>query len=381
MMAKMRTPLSAALRGAGTAPASPADRSALLEDVRTIGVSLLYDARFWSVIAVVGIALTFAREIVPGWLYFPAAMGVSLILAAAFVAGAERLLESWRETDRPGGAAMVHAVAALLCAACGTGLVYLNVRVTSPDALASYLRGPIYWTVLWWLLLYALLTVLLRARQTRERLRERELAAARAELQALRARLDPHFLFNTLHSLGALIRDNPDAAEEAIERFADMMRYVLRTTRAEGDVRLVEEIEFVRDYLALEQLRFGERLRVVEAIDERTLGCAVPALLLQPLVENALRHGIGPLPEGGTVRIATWRSADALGLEVADDGRGDASPPRTREEGGVGLESVRRQLAARFPGRHRFEVRTPAAGGFTVSITVPLAERAPPQPR
>jgi LytS/YehU family sensor histidine kinase len=228
----------------------------------------------------------------------------------------------------------------------------------------------------WWLLLYAMIAVFLRARQTREQLRERELAATRAELQALRARLDPHFLFNTLHSLGALVRGNPDAAEDAIEHFADMMRYVLRTTRTESDVRLAEEIHFVRDYLALEQLRFAERLRVVEALDEEALGCRVPPLLLQPLVENALRHGLGPLPQGGTVRIAAWCSADRLHLEVSDDGRGSGTP-EPRDAGGVGLESVRRQLAARFPERHDFSAASPEQGGFVVRLAFPRGERGP----
>jgi LytS/YehU family sensor histidine kinase len=152
---------------------------------------------------------------------------------------------------------------------------------------------------------YGAIAAAARAARAQARLRERELAAAAAELQALRARLDPYFLFNTRHSLTQLAREDPAATEDALERFGAMMRYVLDAGRgdsAAGEVTLEEERGFVRDYLALERLRLGGRLRVVEDVAEEALELAMPPLLLQPLVENAVRHGAAPRGRDGSHR-------------------------------------------------------------------------------
>src|SRR5690606_35762227 len=191
------------------------------------------------------------------------------------------------------------------------------------------------------------------------------------ELQALRAQLNPHFLFNTLHALTQLAREDPPATAAALERFGDLLRYVLSAGRDAGaDVSLEEELEFVRHYLALEQLRLGDRLRVVEHIDADALDLAVPPLLLQPLVENAVRHGVAPRRHGGTVRLTACDQDGTLVVEVADDGSG-AAPDAWHTAEGLGLQAVRRQLHARFSRAGRMEIHTAPDAGFRVRITAP----------
>jgi LytS/YehU family sensor histidine kinase len=234
--------------------------------------------------------------------------------------------------------------------------------------MAAFLSGGALWQFVWGLVIYGGLAQAARAQQ---RLHEQERAAAGAELQALRAQLNPHFLFNTLHSLTQLAREDPLATEEALERFGALMRYVLEAgRRAADDVPLEEEIGFVRHYLALERLRFGDRLRIVENVDPDTLELAVPPLLLQPLVENAVRHGLTPRRDGGTIRVSARAEDGVLAVEVADDGVG-AEPGAWRRSRGLGLTSVRRQLEARFPGQGHLEIHTSPHGGFATRVRMP----------
>jgi hypothetical protein len=243
-------------------------------------------------------------------------------------------------------------------------LVYAIRNEVNP----AYLRGGAVWQLLWGFVIYCLLMFAARAYR---RMREQELAATTAELQALRAQLDPHFLFNTLHSLTQLAHEDPNATQDALQRFGELMRYLLKSGREAGSrIPLEQELEFVRHYLALEKLRLGDRLRVVEHIEPDTLELAVPPLLLQPLVENAIRHGLAPRPQGGTVRISTSIAADRLLVVVDDDGEG-AELGRVDKAKGVGLKAVTRQLHAHFPGRAEMTVDTERQRGFTVTLRMP----------
>ena len=205
-----------------------------------------------------------------------------------------------------------------------------------------------------------------------------EAALVRAELANISGKLNPHFLFNTLNSLLILTRKDPAAAEQALLRFSRMMRYVLDTTRAASDrVSLEDELDFVRDYLALEALRLGARLKVDWRIDPATLGDEIPPLTLQPLVENSIVHGIAPKIAGGTVTIASQRCTgpDALALTVEDDGAGCRWPPAAAGKGGsggVGLSALRRRFELDFDGRARLDVRSAPGSGFHVAILIPL---------
>jgi sensor histidine kinase YesM len=149
------------------------------------------------------------------------------------------------------------------------------------------------------------------------------------------------------------------------------MRYVLNAGRdASTEVALEDELNFVRSYLALERLRLGERLQVVEEIDADALELAVPPLLLQPIVENAVRHGLSPRRDGGTIRLAARTEDDWLKIEIADDGAG-AEPDEWRRAEGLGLKAVARQLRAWFRDAAELDVTTRPQKGFAIRLTLP----------
>jgi signal transduction histidine kinase len=267
-----------------------------------------------------------------------------------------------------GRALVVHAVTAFAFSLAWTTVFCSLVYLLRPEVMLAFIREGAVWQFAWGLVIYG---VLAQAARAHGRLKERELAAATAELQALRAQLNPHFLFNTLHSLTQLAREDPEATQHALERFGELMRYVLSAGReASADVALEDEIGFVRNYLAVERLRLGDRLRVAEDIDPETLELAIPPLLLQPLVENAVRHGLAPRREGGTIRLKTRADDALLVIEVGDDGAG-AEPDAWRHAEGLGLKAVSRQLKARFPGTGDLKIRTAPHDGFTARLTLP----------
>jgi LytS/YehU family sensor histidine kinase len=181
---------------------------------------------------------------------------------------------------------------------------------------------------------------------------------------ALRAQVNPHFLFNALHSVGALVAIDPARADKALECLGDLLRYALG---AEDEVLFAQEWRFTENFLAFEQIRLGERLSVNASADPDTLSAMVPPLILQPLVENAVRHGIADRPEGGRIEVRASIEDACLTLRVTDDGRGAAGVAGD----GLGLGSVRRRLHARYGDRSALDVH-PAAAGFTVTVRLPL---------
>ncbi len=197
---------------------------------------------------------------------------------------------------------------------------------------------------------------------------EARLQARTAQLAALRAQLNPHFLFNALHSVASLMAYDVAAADAALERVGDLLRYALSD---DDEVPLASEWAFTQDYLELERLRLGDRLRTEAHLDPEALPMLVPALLLQPLVENAVRHGIDPRPEGGRVAVSAGVEGGRLVLRVADDGPGMRSDSGSGN--GVGLRSVRRRLDARHGDRAAIDVAADGAAGCVVTISLPLA--------
>jgi signal transduction histidine kinase len=197
---------------------------------------------------------------------------------------------------------------------------------------------------------------------------------AQAELRALRAQVHPHFLFNALNTIAALVRENPAEAEETITRLAEVFRYALRASDHEH-VRLGDELEFLRAYLDIERTRFGDRLRVVEQVEPGLESLAVPSLLLQPLVENAVRYAASARPEGATITIRGTRGDGVAVLEIADDGPG-IDDGRAPSGTGFGLHSVRERMRAAGPP-HAVAVETAAGRGTRVRVTLPLRHHEP----
>jgi signal transduction histidine kinase len=192
----------------------------------------------------------------------------------------------------------------------------------------------------------------------------------KAQLSALRMQLNPHFLFNTLHTVGALVREeNPRGAVEMIEKLGDILRHVLRSD-AEPDTPLRDEIEFLRKYLEIEQVRFGDRLRVTWQLDAPSESVRVPQLILQPLVENALRHGLASRARPGALTISARVANGELQLTITDDGVG--LPADFPQRSGVGLANVRARLSRRYGDAASFSVAAAEPSGVTARIVLPL---------
>ena len=191
---------------------------------------------------------------------------------------------------------------------------------------------------------------------------------AEAELRALRAQIHPHFLFNTLNSIAALIHQDPAAAEDTLTRLAEVFRYTLQASEREHSA-LADELGFLRSYLEIERTRFGERLTVHERIEPGLEATPVPSLLLQPLVENAVRYAVAPRTEGGTVSLSVERRGETLVIEVGDDGPGLTEAATTGN--GFGLRSVRERLELAGPP-HALEILTGPGAGTRVRVTLPL---------
>ena len=214
--------------------------------------------------------------------------------------------------------------------------------------------------------LHYLLMAFEEARRAQTQALELEVLAREAELRALRAQIDPHFLFNALNSVSALIGSDPRAAREMCLKLAEFLRESLRVGAAQS-IPLAEEVGLAERYLAIEQARFGARLRTEWRIAPDVRACQVPPLLLQPLVENAVVHGIAPSVGGGCVRVAARRSGEMVRIEVENPTEVEG---RRADRPGLGLANVRSRLAATFGPAAVLEVRQDA-GVFRVALAFP----------
>ena len=205
--------------------------------------------------------------------------------------------------------------------------------------------------------------------------REREFRLAQAELSALKMQLHPHFLFNTLNAISELIYSDPKVADESILRLSDMLRFALESVKAQ-EVSLKEETEFLEKYVEIQRTLMRERLSVRLNIDAETLDASVPNMLLQPLVENAIKHGISPRPEGGEIDIYARRLDGKLYLEITDDGLG-MPEGRDMTKEGVGLINTRERLKYLYGEAHTFNLSSFPGRGVTVRIVIPFKEREP----
>lgn len=264
----------------------------------------------------------------------------------------------------------------------------ITVSVREPFIAAFGWRAVRWWAQFqelfflnfdWEMMTYWAVVGLSHALHYRRQAQERALTAAQlqtrlaeSQLQALQRQLHPHFLFNTLHTISALMHRDTEAADAMLARLSDLLRLTLDRLGVQ-EIPLKEELEFLEKYLEIERTRFGERLTIQMEIEPEALDVCVPNLILQPLVENAIRHGIAPRVGGGRLQIVARRTGDRLWLMVRDNGSGLSPAKLDAFNRGVGVSNTRSRLEHLYPGAHRFEFHEPSDGGLAVTIEMPVA--------
>lgn len=336
-----------------TPSAAPAVASArpLLFDACHVGV-VLRAVGFVEMVAAV--AAMFRSEGLVGWLAdFSLLSGAMLPAALVWLltlCGLKRWLGVWPLQAQQGAGVLMGAVAGLY----GCGLLYFSGLLGQPAWLASASAGA---------LMAALVVVALVLRT-----RARTPADTAARLAELQSRIRPHFLFNTLNSAIALVRAEPARAESLLEDLSELFRHALTDAVALGT--LGEEVALAERYLHIEQVRFGDRLQLQWSLDPAAQAVRVPVLLLQPLVENAVRHGVEPAADGGWVKISTERRGDWVRVQVSNSvPAAPLVPPRTGH--GIGLRNVRDRLGLMHDIQGRFSAGL-AAGVYRVRMEFPI---------
>jgi signal transduction histidine kinase len=346
----------------------------------------------WLLVAVVqGVQATFGASLQGQTLSFSQALRASLVQAVpwipvtlAVIAMAVRFplgQASWRRRI------WLHLLAALVVAYVATVLMVIGFSLLggSWGGWGALGRDAARWTAIRLhvsLVTYAVIAAVTQALMARRAARERELALARAEgqlararLQALTAQIRPHFLFNTLHTIGQLWRAGRSEAADALLDHLGALFHRVQDTTSRAEIPLAEELEMVGDYLAIEEVRFRDRMRVVVEAAPDALECAVPPLILQPIVENALRHGISASSSASVVEVHASVAAGRLHLHVRDDGPGMSAPP-ARPGSGTGLRNTWERLAQLYGKRASLVIDSAPGGGTTVHIELPARREA-----
>ena len=301
----------------------------------------------------------------------------SLVWYAAAVSLPFLILAARRfDIERHGRARTVAAAAGVVISlvAITSAIQYVTLYRDAPNkpGFSAYAPQAIRQNFLPWVALIGIVVAVearrraLHATLDRERLRAK---VAEQRLIALTGQLHPHFLFNTLQGISTLIHRDPEAADEMLAKLSDLLRDLLRH-RDNVLVPLGDELRYARTYLEIAQLRFADRLRFRIDVEPALDQASVPLFILQPLVENALAHGIGGRAQGGCVVVKARRDGERLHLEVADDGAGLTTSTTLRE--GIGLSNTRERLAASFGDDHRFSLAGGAAGGAIAGIDIPF---------
>ncbi len=244
-----------------------------------------------------------------------------------------------------------------------------------PHRLFALLSGEWWIQALVWLSAPILVGIAIKvwnALRIEMSLEEQKRLLLEARLDALQRQINPHFLFNTLNSIASLVRMKPELAREMTVKLANILRALLKDH--DSFVPLSEELNFTDDYLDIEVVRFGEKLRVKKEIDPNTLDILVPSILLQPLIENSIKHGLEPRIGGGTVTLRSRLNGDRAIIEVADDGVGVGAKPTStlpRDGAGIGMKNVRERLEVLYGDKARFTVVSNPGRGTLVSIEIP----------
>lgn len=318
----------------------------------------------------------------PGWLlqssleWYPWALFMPLIVTLSRACPIVR--------ERLAGSVAVHLVAAILLSAVQNGLAVLGsmIRTGKPLEFAGFSKAYSFylvWMEPWSMMIYAGIVAAILALEYRMRVVQGRLLAARlesevtkAQLDALQSQLQPHFLFNALNSISVLVRKGEtDSAQQMLGKLSELLRQLLNRSGVQT-VPLRDELALVRQYLDIEQARFGERLQVKIEADESAMAANVPVFLLQTLVENAVRHGLGPKPEVGHVVISATCRDGLFTIKVLDDGVGMPTGADGSEHNGVGLRNTRTRLECLYGSRYTFDVQSSPQSGTAVTITLPL---------
>ena len=270
---------------------------------------------------------------------------------------------------------VIHAIGSLVLAAIAAALDSLIGVVGGlwgPDMVMVYFVAGFPFNVVVYWLIVGVAHGMMFYRRYRQRDAEAAVLASKlasAELEVLKSQLHPHFLFNAMNTISALMHRDVKAADRMLARLSELLRAALDHT-SEQEVSLSDELNFLESYLEIEQTRLGDRLRVVVDVPPNVLDAVVPHMIMQPLVENAIRHGVAPRAAPGTVVIRARGRRDMLDLEVLDDGPG--VPPGRSTNGGLGLANVRARLQQLYGEQFSFEPRNRADGGFRVSLSIPF---------
>ena len=279
-----------------------------------------------------------------------------------------------------GRAVLVHVAGAVAFAVVG-GMIMGSAEFAlpflhgEPTLAQAALDGVVRYFV-WDLMVYVMIVAAFTAIASARALREREVAAAQlqaqlaeARLHVLTAQLQPHFLFNTLHAISALVHDDPKQADRLLARLSDLLRHSLRSG-SRVETTLDEELAFLEKYVDIQEARFGDRLRVTFQVDQDVSEARVPQLLLQPLVENAIRHGISRRAARGCVELTARQESGRLLLTVRDDGIG--LPPNGTMREGIGLSTTRARLQQLYGDDHDFAIADVPGGGAAVTLRIPF---------
>jgi signal transduction histidine kinase len=285
---------------------------------------------------------------------------VGVHLGAALVVGAAQLF-LYSLVYRPLGTLFWHQVG-------------MSQEWTTWSMYESLFRGKMHAAVLTYFLIafiYFTLQYHARYRAADQRRAELQAQLVTAQLDALKMQLHPHFLFNTLNAITALIHSDPETADRMTARLSDLLRVTL-DSEAVHEVPLRKELEFLESYLDNQRMRFGERLRVKLDAAPDTLDAYVPNMILQPLVENAVQHGVAPRTLPGLVGIRAQRTGDRLHLEVYDDGPGLDTKRKAAVESGRGISNTRSRLQQLYAQEHGFDLQNGTDAGLTVTISIPF---------
>jgi two-component sensor histidine kinase len=247
--------------------------------------------------------------------------------------------------------------------------------IRNPHLFVNALRGMFFWNLLiYWVIAGGWQAYRYNQRYVSSELRSERLERqfSEARLNVLRMQLNPHFLFNALNTISSQVERDPRLARAMIEHLGDLLRLSLES-KDKQEVPLAEEMEFLEHYVAIQKIRFGEHLKIEVAVTPEARTASVPSLFLQPLVENAIRHGVSMRSSGGTVEISAVRVDGRVKIRVADDGVGLPAAWDLQESAGLGLTATRERIAGLYPNASsRFSIRNRDGGGTEVEVELPF---------